>query len=163
MNLSSLTPLQLKVLEVLMKDTSAKMPITGLNISRRLGLVSKRLPGSDMRSVIHALRVKGLPICANGRGYFYARTNEELSKFIVSMEERILAQEYALKGLKESFHNVGFEILGMKFSDTGDAKGEVVRMKTRVATRTPQGTVRYIEVPISADGHPVVSPGTILL
>ena len=44
------------------------MPLTAKQITHIIGLkedFSKE--GANMRSIIHALRVKGYPICANGR------------------------------------------------------------------------------------------------
>lgn len=108
--MNQITPLQKRVLDILILDTNEKRAITGMNIVKRIGLAAfgnKSIPGADMRQVIHALRLKGFPICANSRGYFYARTEEALSKFIVRLQSRLQSQEEALNGLKGSFHNVG--------------------------------------------------------
>lgn len=142
-----LTLTQQKILKILIADTTAKKPISNLNLSKRIGLKDRRnsMEGRDMRSIIHALRVKGFPICANGLGYFYARTDGELSKFIVAIQDRIIEQEKALKGLKASFHNVG-KIGGMFDGD--------VPTKTQVYLYTPKGTVIKAMVEVDEQGVP---------
>jgi hypothetical protein len=150
---TSLTETQQKVLRILVADTHEKATITGANLAKRVGLYRRQ--GEDkggMRQVIHALRVKGFPICASGRGYFYARTGEQLAKFINRMQARVISQEKALDGLKGSFHNVG--------KVHGDGKVEYVK---RLPVRMPNGSVAYREFTIGADGTPVIPSGTNLV
>lgn len=102
----NLTPLQEKTLKVV-KEVNKKMPLTAKQITNIIGLkedFSKE--GANMRSIIHALRVKGYPICANGRGYYYARTSTELSEYIVSLNARIMKTEEASRGLSKGFDKV---------------------------------------------------------
>lgn len=151
--MESLTPLQHNTLNILVKETSAAKPIPNIYLAKRIGMpTGKQLAGADMRSIIHALRVKNFPICANTRGYFYARNDDELSKFIVKMQERVIAQEDALKGLKESFHNVG----------------SVSQVKERPLTvrrvvRLPNGNAAYRDLKVGPDGNPIVPEGVELL
>jgi len=55
-----------------------------------------------MRSIIHALRIKGYPICANGDGYYTARTRKEIDEYCGSLSGRISEMSEALIGLKKS-------------------------------------------------------------
>ena len=109
----NLTPLQHQTLKILLADTNKDRPITGTNLALRIGLKGRKSgeQGGDIRSVIHALRIAGYPICATSRGYFYARTQGELSNFIVQLQGRLESQEEALKALKESFDKVGSPII----------------------------------------------------
>ena len=149
--MNSLSPNQHATLKILIADTSSKAPISNLMLSKKIGMRERRsgVEGGDMRSIIHALRVKGFPVCANGRGYFYARTDAELSKFILAMQNRLQSQEDALKGLKESFHNVG-KIGG------DDA---LPPSMTKVYLKTPMGTVRKCEVEMDEFGDPIIPEG----
>ena len=82
--------------------------ITGAIIANTIGLKPRKdgKAGADMRSIIHALRVKGYPICATGAGYWWPRSEAELSAYIASFEGRVRDQESALKGLKTSHDKI---------------------------------------------------------
>lgn len=148
--MNQITPLQQRVLTILLSDTNEKRAITGMNIFKRIGLAAfgnRTVPGADMRQIIHALRVKGYPICANSRGYFYARTEESLSKFIVKLQSRLQSQEEALNGLKGSFHNVGEPHAGTSSP------------KVHVYVKTGLETVSKIFVEMGPDGKPIIPAG----
>src|SRR3990167_8169148 len=106
--MKDLTYIQKKVLEIVSQHPRYS-PITGKQVADKIGLKDRDSgkEGADMRSVIHALRVKGYPICANGKGYWYARTAEELSKYIFGFQGRVNKEQAAVDGLKNSFPNVG--------------------------------------------------------
>jgi transcriptional regulator of NAD metabolism len=144
--MSDLTPNQHATLKILMTDTSAKQPIIGSVIAKRINLKAMMtvIESSAMRSIIHTLRVEGFPICANSRGYFYAKTQEELSKFIMKFEKRIMGEEEALKGLKESFHNVGLiNIVKTVFTKT-------------LAIRNANGSASWMEFRLDENGNPII-------
>lgn len=106
--MKDLTELQMATLRLISKYSRAKA-ITGKEIARFIGLKPRSTgkEGADMRSVIHALRSKGYPICATGNGYWYASTSQELIKYIVSFQARIDKQQEAVDALQKSFSNVG--------------------------------------------------------
>ncbi len=150
----NLTPLQQNVLSILVNDTNEKSPITGWHLAKRAGFLRK--PGEDkggMRGVIHALRKKNFPICASNGGYFYARTDDQLSKFIIRLSARMTAQEEALTGLKGAFHNVG------------SISASEAKYTKRVALRTPAGTMVYQDFPLDKFGQPdiIIPEGYSLL
>lgn len=93
-------------LQVLTLEEVCKRPlgneITGTAIARAIGLKPRRsgMSGADMRSIIHALRVKGFPICANGKGYYWAQTPKEISEYVDLFRGRIEDQERACEGMK---------------------------------------------------------------
>lgn len=104
--MNKLTILQEKTLKVV-KQVSKLKPMTAKRIAFIISLKeSPGKEGANMRSIIHALRVKGYPICANGKGYYYAQTSTELSAYIVSLGARIMQMEQASKGLQKGFDKV---------------------------------------------------------
>lgn len=104
--MTNLTEFQEKTLKIL-KQVNKKNPITASRISFSINLKEvKGKEGANMRSIIHSLRVKGYPICANGRGYYYAETSTELSEYIVSLNARIMKTEEASRGLSKGFDKV---------------------------------------------------------
>lgn len=105
--MTELTELQEKTVAIL-QFTNSLEPVTGRDIANRIGLRprSSGKEGADMRSIIHALRIKGFPICANGDGYFWARTSVELNDFIRSFQARVDDQQRAIDGMKESHSKV---------------------------------------------------------
>ena len=143
-NYTTLTTTQQKTLQILIHDTSEKEPITGANIAKRVG-INMKIDKEGMRAVIHALRLKNFPVCATSRGYFYAKTSAELSKFIVKLQARVISQEQSLKGLKESFHNVG------RIDNGGETQ-----YTRRVAIRVGPDKIAYRDFPIGSDGKPII-------
>jgi hypothetical protein len=161
---TSLTSLQHQALKILVHDTSESQPITGTNLAKRLNLKQQTgAEGANLRSIIHTIRVKGFPICATGRGYFYARTNEQLSKFITRLQNRLMSQEEALSGLKEAFHNVGYNILGAKVKVDGSVSDTPITFTVRKAVRGPNGGVVFMNLKIGTDGKPIVPAGIELI
>jgi hypothetical protein len=96
-----LTSLQLSVLGIVEMYTQEK-PILGKDIANRIGLKDRdsNKEGADLRSIVNALRVKGYPICASSRGYYYPRNERELDEYIESLEGRIRAEQKAVDGLR---------------------------------------------------------------
>ena len=119
-----LTDLQRGALELITMHSIAR-PITGTEISSRIGLKNSRSrEGADLRSVIHALRVKGYPVCASGSGYWYPADGSELKEYITGLEARANELLVAADGLK-----LGYELVGQ-------AKGqEEVKKATMVHFR----------------------------
>lgn len=83
-------------------------PITGTQVAAAIGLKPRAngKAGADMRAVVHALRVKGWPVCASGDGYWWPADSAELSAYISSFEGRVLDQERALSGLRAGFDKI---------------------------------------------------------
>lgn len=102
-----MTFLQEKALEIL-KQHSKKYPITAKYLAGQLEM-KQQLKGQEqanVRSIIHALRVKGFPICSSTRGYWYAENSFELSEYIVKLEGRISKIQQTVDGLNKSFDRV---------------------------------------------------------
>ncbi len=104
---TDLTPYQRRALVLISKHGRGN-PIIGKNIAINIGLKDRDTgkEGADMRSVIHALRMKGYPICGTGEGYYYAGSQTELFQYIESLGGRIAKQQEALDALKKSFPNI---------------------------------------------------------
>jgi hypothetical protein len=103
----NLTNYEQKTLEVL-AFSSKERPITGKRIANMIGLPYRvsGMEGADMRAIIHDLRIKGYPICAGDKGYWYAKTDKELNEFIYTLKARIRAQKEVVDGLKRAFDKV---------------------------------------------------------
>jgi len=93
-------------------------PITGRDLANCIGLKPRRTgkEGADIRSIINALRDKGYPICATGRGYWWPKNERELSAYIASFEARVVQQERALFGLRAGFQKIN-ESMADKFKN----------------------------------------------
>lgn len=96
-----LTDLQLLTLEAIHPHLKGD-EITGREVAKKIGLKPRATgkEGADMRSIVNALRVKGYPICANGKGYFWAATQGDLETFITSFQGRINDQQKACSGMR---------------------------------------------------------------
>lgn len=96
-----LTDTQRATLEIISVQRKGS-EITGTKIARAIGLKERDSgkDGADMRSVINALRRKGYPICANGKGYYYPASREEIAEYIESLAGRIESEQEALDGMK---------------------------------------------------------------
>ena len=105
--MNGITYLQEKTLMALMNP--AGVILTGVQISRLIGLKERHTgkAGADMRSIIHALRVKGYPVCAKGVGYYLAQNSVELSRYITEFQGRVDKQQEAVDGLKKAFIGTG--------------------------------------------------------
>jgi len=112
-----------KALKILSFHIGGNNPITGKHLAEKINLPECGKEGANMRAIIHQLRLKGWPICASDRGYFLARTKEELTKFIISLEKRIKSQKEVLKGLHRAFDRVGIDVVKIpKFDEEKQLK-----------------------------------------
>lgn len=98
-----LTAWQERALAVISKRRKSS-PIIGKKIALEIGLKERDSgkEGADMRSIVHALRVKGYPICADSRGYYYASSRRELEEYTESLRGRIRKEQEAVTGLVSS-------------------------------------------------------------
>lgn len=129
-----LTNLQRSTLELVTIRTKVN-PITGKEIANRIGLKprSSGVQGADMRSIIHALRVKGYPVCATGGGYWWPQNGDELKAHIESLEGRANQILEAVEGLK------------LGYSVVGGAKGvEAVKKAAKVRFSVKKGGIRTV-------------------
>ena len=95
------------MLSHLIDSSSAAYPVSGANLKKKFNIRSNKTDNGNVRAIIHSLRLKNYPICANSKGYFYAKTDIELSKFITKVENRIEAMNEAVKGMTYAYHNIG--------------------------------------------------------
>ena len=104
--MSKLTFLQEETLRIV-KGIKKRNPITAGRLAFSIRLKENPTKeGANMRSIIHALRVKGYPICANGRGYYYAENSLELSEYIAALIGKIVKMQEACDGLGRSYDMV---------------------------------------------------------
>ena len=102
MSRHELTDLQSATL-VILREKLPGEPTLGKDIANRIGLKprSSGKEGADMRSIIHALRIKGYPICATTEGYFMPASREQLRGYIESFQARVDDQQAAVDGMRE--------------------------------------------------------------
>lgn len=96
-----LTSLQAATINAL-RGRGKKNPIIGKHIAEIIGLKprSSGKEGADMRSIIHALRLKGYPICATGSGYWWPANSGELGDYLGSLQRRIADIAKALAAMQ---------------------------------------------------------------
>ena len=96
-----LTDMQRAALELISIQRKGS-EVTGRNVANAIGLRHRESgkEGADMRAVINALRRKGYPICANGKGYYYPKDRAEIQEYMESLSGRIQKAQEALDGMK---------------------------------------------------------------
>jgi hypothetical protein len=131
--MSDLTKLQRSALEILCQH-DRQHPITGRDLSLVLTGYSdnKAKPGANLRQIIHALRVKGFPICAVSEGYYYPLSLNDIDDCIFQLDGRIAQIQRAKSGMLEGRRRFELKLattsvqanplpLGFKFSPHVDS------------------------------------------
>lgn len=136
---------QQNALHILMDESTSAKPISAAELSRRVALSAKgRI---RIKSIIHELRKKGLPICSASSGYFYARIDHDLERHLLKLRNKIDFLIEEKTGLEISFHRI--------------ESNEPPTIK--LATRTAEGSVLYRDFPVDEKGTPIVPEGTQLI
>ena len=101
-----LTELQAKTLDLVMTRRKGS-EIANRDIANAIGLKPRPTSqeGADMRSIINALRRKGYPVIANGRGYYYPSSEVEVEEYIRSLANRMHIEQEALDGIRAGFED----------------------------------------------------------
>jgi len=99
-NLNNIESLTIKVI----RQHWGGNEITGKTLAHTIGLKQRDSgkEGADIRSIINSIRRKGIPVCANGKGYYYPRNLEEIHKYKKSLEGRLRKAREALEGIELS-------------------------------------------------------------
>lgn len=148
---SSLNETQQNILKILLEETDDNRHAPGRVIARRLNALGLCQFGQEeIRQVIHQLRVMRYPVLSSAKGYYYARTTEVLSKYLLKLEERMSEEEEIRRGLVAAFDNIGMP-----------AEPWQRRYVTKMV-RIDNQTVREQKFPVGADGEPIIPPGTQL-
>lgn len=92
------------VLDKLKKHVGAGNPIKSKD------LCSKPIKA---RLMVHALRVKGYPICSGRDGYYMAKTSEELAGTIKYIKAIADEQYRTLQGLQKCYNNYKLKEAGL--------------------------------------------------
>jgi hypothetical protein len=76
--------------------------ITGTKVANSVGLKPRDTgkEGADLRSIINALRRKGYPVCANGKGYFWPKNQDEILDYQESLSKRLDKIKEAYDGIQ---------------------------------------------------------------
>lgn len=57
--------------------------------------------GTEVRHMVNELRCKGVPICSNRNGYYYAESNDDIRRTIAHLDGRISKIKAAQSGMTE--------------------------------------------------------------
>jgi biotin operon repressor len=76
----------------------SKDPVYSYRIEESYGL-----SGSEVRSIVHHLRCEGVPIGSGHKGYYMARTPDEIETTIEHMIQREQSIRHAREGLQRAF------------------------------------------------------------
>ena len=149
----NLSPLQQAVLTYVSRH-SIDNPIS----NARLNKLTKLMPhsdkaGADMRAVIHALRAKGYPICANDKGYYWAADEHQLAAYISSLRLRIQKTEEAAEGMLYGKHLAGVPYGESSYRPVAKPPKIVVRYKVMIPEQGYYGRERPHTVCQLADGR----------
>ena len=66
-----------------------------------------RISGTELRKLVHNLRVDGVPICSDRTGYFYPRTGGEVLATILQLQRMEAGIGKAIQGLVRSLDAFG--------------------------------------------------------
>lgn len=86
-----------RVAEHLSLYTRRSRPITKAVLGRRLNVTTRQI-----ELAAQALRVQGEPICSDGRGYWWTRSDKEVKCQIERQRSRIITMFGTYKGLKKA-------------------------------------------------------------
>jgi len=78
-----------------MKLRSKTRPVTSKEIETKMNLT-----GPEVRAIVSHLRTKGAPIASGGKGYFWAKTYNELGITAEHLKARIVRMQTVLNGLE---------------------------------------------------------------
>lgn len=80
--------------------------ITNKSIREGYARKGTKVSDSRIRKIINHIRANNLVprLCANSRGYFIAKTDQELNDYITSLKQRVAAIRKVLSALEESQH-----------------------------------------------------------
>lgn len=91
----------------LISSSSLENPISSFEIKKLIAIES-----SEVRSIVHKLRNKHIPICANKKGYYMANHSDELTDYLIRLNQRIQEQLNAhislssITDVKDHLHQV---------------------------------------------------------
>ena len=95
-----------EVLDLIITRTKDN-PILSLEIEEAL-----EMSGGEVREIIRELRRKRTPIANSQKGYYLARTYEEIEPTINNLHSRAMSQLVTIKELRNSFNrNTQIEII----------------------------------------------------
>ena len=59
----------------------------------------ERMSGSDIRMTVNEMRCRGVPICSSARGYYYAKTTEDIERTLRHLNSRAEKIQKAREGM----------------------------------------------------------------
>lgn len=149
-SLINLTTYHLAILQILSQE---KKPISSSELHERVSHNTK-LSGFISRltipKVIYDLHCNRIPICKNSRGYFYAREQKDLDKFIKAFEKKIHKDQKELSYLKDSSKFVGY------------FENDFV-IEVDLPVRTKENTVSIQRFPCDVFGKPKIPEGVEII
>lgn len=76
--------------------------ITGTKVANSVGLKPRDSgkEGADLRGIVNALRRKGYPVCANGKGYYWPKDTTEVMDYQETLKARLDKIKEAYDGIE---------------------------------------------------------------
>lgn len=88
---------------MLIENSTKENPVKAKTIRQAYGNETKEwVHVRRVQEAVQSLRLKGLPICANGDGYYWPSTEQELKKYVESFTKRVTELTKALDALNGS-------------------------------------------------------------
>lgn len=159
MNEISLTLLQYKILKIIMTESEESNPTKSHTFISQLGRSGNIL---TVKRTVQELRLKSFPICSAKGGYYYARTEKQLEKYISRISERVMTEKQTLEGLENAYGRVGSMVMGKFIHPDGSALPSL-NLRIKTAIRTPSGSMTYMDLPLGEDEKPIIPEGMIAL
>lgn len=144
-NLSAYHQAILNAIQNSQKPLSTKSLNEALSLNQRFSRMVHRL---STPKAIHDLRIQAVPICQNTKGYFYAKTTEDIDDFIKKFEKKVYRDTLELEGLKRAKENIGAE----KFTMTAE-----------FPVKTQHNSVVMTHFELDEKGDPIVPEGVNLM
>lgn len=73
-------------------------PVKSAVIEKGLGI-----HGTDVRAIVQHLRLQGVPVGSNGKGYYMARSKDEIETTVNHLRQRARVEYRTALALEESF------------------------------------------------------------
>ena len=94
-----------KILIEVISRRTADDPITLKELAAWVGICPR-----EISRMIHQLRVEGIPILSNGKGYFYSENSSDIKKFVRQMKSRICEINAATRAAEDFLLELGGEV-----------------------------------------------------
>jgi len=98
------------IVKGLSKKHGKENAITNKKMCEALTKIGYEINGPRLRKIIHHIRVEQLLVglCSNSKGYYITKSLEELSKYVLSLAQRIRSQQEIYKSMKRDMEQINY-------------------------------------------------------